>query len=96
MASKKSSKGKDGKVNKSAFIRSQPSTLSAGEVVEKAKAAGIELTAGLVYAIRSASKGKTSSPKVSKAVVSPAGLGGFEGAIRNIVRQELKAILSKL
>ncbi len=48
---------KDGKQSKAAFVRSLPSTLSAAEVVEKAKAAGIPLEVGYVYNIRSTSKG---------------------------------------
>ena len=51
MAAKKSSKH-----SKAAFVRALPSTLSAAEVVEKAKAAGISLEVGYVYNIRSTAK----------------------------------------
>jgi hypothetical protein len=44
--------------NRSAFIRSMPGNMPAGEVVAKAKAAGLTLTAGLVYAVRSSAKNK--------------------------------------
>ena len=51
MAAKKSSKQ-----SKAAFVRALPSTLSAAEVVEKAKAAGLSLEVGYVYNIRSTAK----------------------------------------
>jgi len=41
------------KVNKSAFVRDLPATLSAAEVVQKAKAAGITITDKHVHVIRS-------------------------------------------
>lgn len=46
------------KLNKSEFIRSQPATMSASEVVAAAKAAGIKLSGNLVYMVRGA-KGST-------------------------------------
>ena len=39
--------------NKSEFIRQLPNDLPAAEVVKRAKAAGLTLNAGLVYAVRS-------------------------------------------
>lgn len=44
------------KVNKSAWIRSQPATLSAKDVVAKAKAENITLTVAQVYTARSTAK----------------------------------------
>ncbi len=44
--------------NKSDFVRQQPSSLTAPEVVAKAKAAGIKLSTQLVYVVRGR-KGKT-------------------------------------
>jgi hypothetical protein len=41
------------KQSKSDFIRSQPSTLSAAEVVEKGKVQGVKFDAFLVYKVRS-------------------------------------------
>ena len=46
------------KLSKSDFVRQQPSALTAPEVVAKAKAAGIKLSAQLVYVVRGR-KGKT-------------------------------------
>lgn len=40
------------KLTKTAFVKAQPSSLSAKEVIAKGKAAGIELTEKAVYAIR--------------------------------------------
>jgi hypothetical protein len=51
--------------NKSAFIRSLPTSMPAGEVVAKAKAAGLTLSAGLVYAVRSNVKSKGGVREVS-------------------------------
>jgi len=45
-------------VNKSEFIRSLPSTLSAAEVVAKAKADGIKIAPVLVYKVRGRTKAK--------------------------------------
>ncbi len=47
-----------GGVNKSAFIRDQPATMSAKAVVEAAAAQGIALTEGFVYNVRSNAKSK--------------------------------------
>lgn len=43
---------------KSDFIRNQPATMSAAEIVEKAKDQGIDLRAGLVYEVRRIAKAK--------------------------------------
>jgi hypothetical protein len=45
-------------VSKSDFVRSQPATLSATEVLAKAKAAGLKLTPQLVYKVRGSAKAK--------------------------------------
>jgi hypothetical protein len=64
MATKKSPARK---VNKSAFVREQPADLPAKEVVKAAKVAGMKLTEGFAYNIRSAAK--------KKAGVAPARVG---------------------
>jgi hypothetical protein len=53
---KASAKTKGARVNKSAWIRSQPPALSAKEVVEKAKGEGITLSLAQVYTARSTAK----------------------------------------
>ena len=68
------------KVNKTAWILSQPSAMSAKEVVEKAEAAGIRLTTGQIYTARSTAKtrkakstaGKPTQSKASVSTRSPA------------------------
>jgi hypothetical protein len=45
--------------SKTAFIRSQPATMSAAELVAKAKAAGITLSMAQVYTARSQTKTAT-------------------------------------
>jgi hypothetical protein len=49
-------KSKTGRVNKSAWIRSQPASLSAKEVVSKAKGEGVTLSLAQVYTARSTAK----------------------------------------
>jgi hypothetical protein len=66
------------KKNKSAFIRNLPSTLSAAEVVAKAKAAGITFDDKYVYRIRSLARGKkksASKPGLAKATSAAASNG---------------------
>jgi hypothetical protein len=53
---KASTKTKGARVNKSAWIRSQPPALSAKEVVEKAKGESITLSLAQVYTARSTAK----------------------------------------
>jgi hypothetical protein len=55
------------KQSKSAFIRSQPSLLSAAEVVAKGKAAGVTILPGLVYEVRRTAKLKKGAAKKSTA-----------------------------
>jgi hypothetical protein len=50
------------KINKSAWIREQPRSLSAREVVEKASKAGIKLTDAQVYTARSSAKKAKGKP----------------------------------
>jgi hypothetical protein len=49
--------------SKSDFIRQQPATLSAAEVVAKAKAAGVTILLGLVYEVRRTAKAKKGTVK---------------------------------
>lgn len=64
----KRSASKAGKVNKAAWIRALPRTMSAKDVVDKAKGEGIKLSIAQVYTTRSAAKKK--------------GLGGPKRAMR--------------
>ena len=51
-------------VNKSDFIRAQAAAMSAAEIVDKAKAQGIDLRPGLVYEVRRTAKAvKAVAPK---------------------------------
>lgn len=60
---------------KSAFIRSLPEDLSAHEVVEKAKAAGIKITAAHVFNIRSDAKRRAAARRSSGPAMSGAAPG---------------------
>jgi hypothetical protein len=55
--------GKKSSSSKSNFIRSQPASLSAAEVVAKAKAQGLRIRPGLVYNVRNGSKAKKAAAK---------------------------------
>lgn len=66
MAAKKASNKSSGKFGaKADFIRSQPAAMSAKEVVEAAKKAGLKVTVNHVYNIRAAEKkeGGFSAPR---------------------------------
>lgn len=71
MATKKKKSGMklpSGRVNKSAWIRSQPAALPAKDVVSRAKAEGIKLSLAQVYTARStAKKAPAASGRVAKA-----------------------------
>ena len=54
------------KMNKTAWVKSQPATLTAKEVVEKAKSQGIQLTDKYVWVIRSSAKSKGTTGKSTK------------------------------
>ena len=58
--------------NKSDFIRSQPTSMSAAEIVAKAKAAGINFAPVLVYKVRGRAKTKKSAAKRASAIVTTA------------------------
>lgn len=61
------------KQSKSDFVRVQPATLSAADVLAKAKAAGLKITPQLVYKVRSVSKpqGKAKKAPTAKPTASP-------------------------
>jgi hypothetical protein len=58
--------------NKSDFIRQQPATMSAKEVVAKAKAAGMMFAPVLVYKVRGRAKSKKAPIKTAPATVTTA------------------------
>ena len=75
------------KVNKSQFVRSLSSTLSAKDVVKKAKAAGMSLTDAHVYTIRSAAN------KAKGSAASMRRVGRRKGKnLKKVVTGELTAI----
>lgn len=69
-------------VNKSAFVRSLPSSLSAAEVIEKGKAKGIKLSAAQVYTIRANARRKgpeTDTARLLRVGTREAGSGKGRG-----------------
>ncbi|HET8938462.1 MAG TPA: hypothetical protein VFN67_33690 [Polyangiales bacterium] len=65
-------------INKSAFVRSLPSSLSAAEVIEKGKAKGIKLSAAQVYTIRANARRKGPETDAAR-LVRGARDGGLKG-----------------
>jgi hypothetical protein len=63
-------------VNKSAFVRSLPSSLSAAEVIEKGKAKGIKLSAAQVYTIRANARRKGPDTDTARVLRAATGKGG--------------------
>jgi hypothetical protein len=67
------------KINKSAWIRNQPGTMSASDVVAKAKAEGITVTANQVYTARSTGRSTKSTTSTK-----PTSGGSVEQTIRRL------------
>ncbi|HTU58029.1 MAG TPA: hypothetical protein VMF89_06340 [Polyangiales bacterium] len=63
-------------INKSAFVRSLPSSLSAAEVIEKGKAKGIKLSAAQVYTIRANARRKGPETDTARVLRVATGKGG--------------------
>lgn len=80
--------------SKTAFIKTQPSTMTAKEVVAAAKAQGITLSENLVYAARAGAK-KGGSKKARKGASKPGpkpkkaskGSGSLEATLRNAIAE---------
>ncbi|MGD0676362.1 MAG: hypothetical protein ABSC94_13165 [Polyangiaceae bacterium] len=73
MADKKTSSAKT--PSKSEFIREQPSSMPAAELIDKAKAAGLTIDTGLIYGVRSREKAKGKTKK-SRGKSAPAVTNG--------------------
>jgi hypothetical protein len=89
---KASAKTKGARVNKSAWIRSQPPALSAKEVVEKAKGEGITLSLAQVYTARSTAKrqGVGRRGSVAAAAIGKRGPGRPKGSGTSAVSGDLR------
>ena len=75
-------------VSKTAFIRSLPITLSASEVVARAKAAGIELKSGLVYEVRGIERRAHEAPRAGP---QPAPLTPKQAAYLDFIQSYIEA-----
>jgi hypothetical protein len=80
-------------ISKSDFIRNQPNTMSAAEVVAKAKDAGMTIRPGLIYEVRRAAKAKRGvAKKVTKKATKPVqSKAAFVRANRSLSPQEIVA-----
>lgn len=79
MPKKKSPTGKR-TVNKSAFVRSQPTSMSAREVVQKGAAQGITLSDKYVYNIRAKAKALGRAGGGARRPGRPAGMRAASGS----------------
>jgi hypothetical protein len=90
----------NGKTSRSAFIRSQPASLSADDVVSAGKEAGLEFKRDMVHKVRWQQrqhekvhgKSKTVKPKIVRALKG-GGLQELDGlveALRQVVRAEVR------
>ena len=70
---------KEGSQTKTEFVRALPPTMPAKEVVEKAKDAGLKLSAAYVYVIRS--QGRTGNGKAKAAAPSKSSNKGAEARL---------------
>jgi hypothetical protein len=106
---KKAPAAKSSKINKSAWIREQPGSMSAKEVVDKAAKAGIKLSVAQVYTTRSEAKkrgAKRGRPKGSgkgsaKAAPMRSGAAGddelaFRRLVLSVGLPKAEAYLSEL
>jgi len=95
--------------SKAGFVRSQPASLSAADVVKAANARGIKLDVQYVYAVRGAKKkrakaartsAKANSPTVQtssgKAITGNGLVAQIEAMASEMVAAALRAKLSKL
>jgi len=73
------------KQSKTAFVLSLPHNMPAKEVVAKAKAAGLTITAGYAYEIRSAANRKGKKGKLAGATRRANGGGSSESTFRSLV-----------
>jgi hypothetical protein len=84
--------------SKAGFVRSQPASLSAAEVVTKAKGAGLKLDVQYVYKVRGAKK-KRGRPaaKAAVSVSAPATpvRGGFAAEIERFAMEQVAAALKQ-
>ncbi len=69
--------------SKVSFVRALPDTLSANEVSEKAKQAGLRITPGYVYEIRSSAKRRAA--KVAAPTKAPVGGSTADAQFRQLV-----------
>jgi hypothetical protein len=80
MAAEKTNPSDKKPLTKSDFIRQQPASLSAAEVVAKAKGEGIEFGPGLVYEVRRLGKAKKSAAPTKAAGVAKKASPGSNGS----------------
>lgn len=82
-------------VSKSDFIRTQPATMSAAQVVEKAKAEGIDLRAGLVYEVRRTDKARKTLPSKQSLPAAKKGTSRSTSAAPNRADAKARPTASK-
>jgi hypothetical protein len=89
---KKVSKASKPVVSKAAFIRALPQGTSAADAIAKGKAAGLVLTAGHYYAVRSTDKKKARKAKRAAAVAKPSVMGSALRREEDVLRAAAASI----
>ena len=94
--------------SKAGFVRSQPASLSAADVVKAAKGKGIKLDVHYVYKVRGSKKSRAKAarratmatatpPRAARSARSGAGAGGngLVAEIERIVEEKVSALLKE-
>ncbi len=81
------------KINKSAFVRSLPATLSAQDVVKAAAAKGIKLSDKFVHTIRYNAKQKAAKSGNARAKRGPGRPRTADGHVGNGIEAEIERIV---
>lgn len=97
MASKKTGKKVPGKFGaKADFIRNQPESMPAKEVVEAAAKQGIKISVNHVYNLRTAAAKKGESPKGSGLMAPKRGVGRPRASGGTDVERQLRAAIAEV
>lgn len=97
MASKKTGKKVAGKFGaKADFIRSQPESMSAKDVVDAAAKQGIKISVNHVYNLRTAAAKKTGDVKGSGLLVPKRGVGRPRASAGGDVERQLRAAIAEV
>jgi hypothetical protein len=97
MASKKTVKKVSGKFGaKADFIRSQPESMSAKEIVDAAAKQGIKISVNHVYNLRTAAAKKEEAPRATGLLTPKRGVGRPRASGGSDVERQLRAAIAEV